>query len=238
MSRTWEYYGSGLPYLNEQYWPGHLVVMEGSDGSGRSTQIQLLKDWLERQGHAVLDTGLKRSSLVSDMIIQAKQGNLLGRTTLSLLYATDLADQLENRVIPALRAGFVVLADRYIYSMMARDLLRGASQEWLERLFGFALKPDLVLYLRTTPVERLHRSLAKNATLDYWESGMDVTLAADRFSSFLAYQGLLQEHYDRMAQQYGFMTVDGSAPKREVHKQVRDQVMACLSVPYNGARGG
>jgi dTMP kinase len=228
MSRRWEFYGRGLPYLRDRGWPGRLIVMEGADGCGRSTQIGLLKGWLEHRGHAVLDTGLRRSSLVSQMITQAKQGNLLGRTTLSLLYATDLADQLENRMIPALRAGFVVLADRYIFSMMARDLVRGAERDWLEHLFGFAPKPDRVIYLQTTPEQRLHRSLAKNQTLDYWESGMDLGLAADRFTSFLKYQAMLQEHYDRMAGDYGFVTVDGGSDPETTHRLVRRHVLAAL----------
>ena len=224
MSRQWTYYGAGLPYLKENDWPGHLIVIEGADGCGRSTQITMMKDWLERQGLAVLDTGLRRSSLVGRMITHAKRGNLLGRTTLSLLYATDLADQLENRIIPALRAGFVVLADRYIFAMMARDLARGAQCEWLEQLFGFALKPDLVLYLQTTPAERLHRSLAKSQCLDYWEAGVDLGLAPDRFTSYLRYQALLQEHYDRIADQYGFVAVNGSASRKEIHEQMRENI--------------
>jgi dTMP kinase len=222
MSDRWSYYGKGLPYLQQEDWPGWLVVVEGADGAGRSTQIGLLRDWIEQQGMAVLDSGLNRSSLVSKEITKAKAGNLLGRTTLSLLYTTDLADQLENRIIPALRAGYVVLADRYIYTMMARDLVRGASRGWLEQLFGFALKPDLVIYLRTSPDERLHRELDKRDMLEYWESGMDLGLAADRYTSFLKYQRLLQEHYERMAGQYGFATLDGADSPHNVHQQVRE----------------
>lgn len=228
MSRSWTYFGSGLPYLRENDWPGHLIVMEGADGCGRSTQIALLKDWLEQKGRAVLDTGLRRSTLVSRMITRAKRGNLLGRTTLSLLYATDLADQLENRMIPALRSGFVVLADRYIFAMMARDLVRGARRDWTEQLFGFALRPDLTIYLKTSPEERLRWSLAKSPFLDYWESGMDLGLAADRFTSYLRYQSLLQEQYDRMATQYGFTVVDGGASRQAVHQQVKARVQAVL----------
>lgn len=226
--RTWRFYGKGLPYLKEYDWPGHLIVIEGADGAGRSIQTAMLRSWLEGQGHAVLDTGLKRSSLLSKMITRAKSGNLLGRTTLSLLYATDLADQLENQMIPALRAGFVVLADRYIFTMIARDLVRGAKQEWLEALFGFALVPDVTLYLRTQPEERLHRHMAKYKSLDYWESGMDLGLAADRFTSFGRYQKLLQEQYERLAQKYGFVTINGSDRMEKVHKEVRSQVAAVL----------
>lgn len=226
--RTWRFYGKGLPYLKECDWPGHLIVIEGADGAGRSTQIARLRAWLEGQGHAVMDTGLRRSSLLSKMITRAKSGNLLGRTTLSLLYATDLADRLENQIIPALRAGFVVLADRYIFSMMARDLVRGARQDWLEELFGFALVPDATLYLRTQPEERLHRHLAKYRTLDYWESGMDLGLASDRFTSFQRYQKQLQDQYERLAPTYGFITINGSDRVELVHEQVRAQVEAVL----------
>jgi dTMP kinase len=228
VSDRWSYYGKGLPYLPQEEWPGWLVVMEGADGAGRTTQNGLLKEWIEQQGLPVLDTGLKRSTLVSKEITRAKAGNLLGRTTLSLLYTTDLADQLENQMIPALRAGYVVLADRYFFTMMARDLARGASRTWLEQLFGFALKPDLVIYLRTSPEERLHRALDKRQTLDFWESGMDLGLAADRYTSFLKYQALLQEHYDRMASQYGFATLDGSESPHKIHQHVRELVTRTL----------
>lgn len=228
MSRPWSYYGKGLPYLKESSWPGYLIVLEGADGSGRTTQIALLKFWLEQLGYAVTDTGLRRSSLVGRMITRAKRGNLLGRTTLSLLYATDLADQLENRIIPALRAGHVVLADRYLYAMMARDLVRGAKRDWLEGLFGFALRPDLIIYLQTTPEERLRRSLAKSRQLDYWESGMDLGLAPDRFTSYLRYQALLQEQYDRLAAQYGFASVGGSASRKAIQDQCRELVRQVL----------
>ncbi|HYF92526.1 MAG TPA: thymidylate kinase [Symbiobacteriaceae bacterium] len=228
MSRQWSYFGAGLPYLKENDWPGYLIVIEGADGCGRSTQIAMAKDWLERRGHAVLDTGLRRSSLAGRMITRAKRGNLLGRTTLSLLYATDLADQLENRVIPALRAGLVVLADRYIFAVMARDLARGARRDWLEKLYGFALRPDLTIYLQTTPEERLHRALAKERFLDYWEAGMDMGLAPDRVTSYLRYQALLQGHYDSMAANYQFAAIDGSRSRKEIHEQVQERIERVL----------
>ncbi|MDF2627612.1 MAG: thymidylate kinase [Symbiobacteriaceae bacterium] len=228
MNRAWSFYGQGFPYLEAGSWPGRLIALEGADGAGRSTQIAMLTDWLERHRHPVLVTGLRRSALVGKLIARAKLGNRLGRRTRSLLYATDLADQLENQVIPALRAGFVVLADRYIFSAMARDLARGAEPAWLEQLYGFALKPDLIIYLQTTPRERLARALAKSSTLDYWESGLDLGLADDRVASHLAYQSLLQEHLDRMADLCGFVTVDASAPKKEIHEQVRSAVEPVL----------
>lgn len=228
MSRTWQYYHKGLPYLKEAGWPGYLIVVEGADCAGRSTQISLLREWLERKGHAVLDTGLKRSSLMAEMITRAKEGNLLGRTTLSLLYATDLADQLETSMIPALRAGFVVLADRYIFTMIARDLVRGARKEWLEELFGFALVPDCILYLKTPVEERLHRALRKNRTLDYWESGMDLGFAPDRFTSFTKYQTLLDAQFEHMAPRYGFHIIDGMQSVGAVQEAVQKAVKHVL----------
>ncbi|HEY3273645.1 MAG TPA: hypothetical protein VGJ92_07790, partial [Methanocella sp.] len=147
------YYGIGLPYLklNPADLQGKLIIVEGADCSGRSSQIAMLKVWLEANGHAVMDTGLRRSGLVGEAIEEAKQGHTLGKKTMSLLYATDLADQLENKIIPALKAGFVVLADRYIFTLMVRDLARGADKAWLKELFGFALVPDLVFYLSVEP---------------------------------------------------------------------------------------
>lgn len=228
MSRDWHYFGKGLPYLQENGWPGHLIVLEGSDCAGRSTQIAMLRTWLEQEGYAVAETGLRRSGLAGRMISEAKEGTELGRTTRSLLYITDLADQLESVMIPALRAGFVVLSDRYVFSLMARDMVRGADPAWLQELMGFAVVPDLVIYLRTTPEERLHRALARHGALDYWESGLDLGLAADRYTSFLRYQGQLQDAYDQLSKQYGFAQVDGSQSVRQVQEQIRNLVGRAL----------
>lgn len=209
-------------------WPGWLIVLEGADGCGRSTQTAMLKAWLERRGYAVVETGLRRSALAGDLISRAKHGNRLGRVTMSLLYATDLADELENRVLPALRAGSIVLADRYIYALMARALARGGEQDWLDELLGFAPQPDLTLYLQTTPEERLQRSLAKDPHLDYWESGMDLGLSPDRFISCLQYQNLLQAQYEVLAARYGFVKVDGAAARNEIQEQLREAVRHLL----------
>src|SRR5205823_14088486 len=148
---------------------GKLVVIEGADGSGRSTQIARLVQWLEGSGHATAQVGLKRSTLVSEELEQAKQGNILSCTTMSLFYATDFADQLENIILPALRAGFMVLADRYIYTLMARDIVRGMDEKWVKNVYGMALIPDAVFYLSVSPEELVQRNLAKSAALDYWE---------------------------------------------------------------------
>src|SRR6476659_4781622 len=136
------YYGHGIPGVDLAELAGKLIVVEGADGSGRSTQIARLVDWLEAGGHATVQVGLKRSTLVSAELEQAQEGNILSRTTLSLFYATDFADQLENVILPALKAGFIVLADRYIYTLMARDMVRGMDEPWLKNLYGVALEPD------------------------------------------------------------------------------------------------
>lgn len=211
-----------------RFWEGHLVVLEGGDCAGRSTQTGLLKRWLQQEGRAVAEAGLGRSSLVGDLIEQVNTGTPLGTTTRSLLDVTDLADQLESAVIPALRAGFVVLADRYIYSLMARDLVRGVSQPWLEELLRVALVPDLVIYLKTAPEERLHRALRKHGALDYWESGGDLRLSPERCTSFLKYQELLQHQLDRMAVEFGFTVADGSAPIKQVQKELRTLVSSAI----------
>ena len=165
-----KYYGQGLPALKAGELKGKLVVVEGTDGVGRSTHIGLLKQWLESKGHAVLDTGMTRSALAGKGLKAAKKGNTLGWITTSLFYATDFADRLENEMIPALRAGFVVLTDRYIYSLMARATIRGADPQWMKGVYEFALKPDMIVYLRAN-VDDLVRRVAHTAGFNYWESG-------------------------------------------------------------------
>src|SRR5687767_11906095 len=181
--RKW--YGHGIPGVDLQRLNGKLFVIEGADGSGRSTQITRLTEFLEQSGHATVRVGLKHSSLVSEELEQAQQGNILSRLTLSLFYATDFADQLENIILPALKAGFIVLADRYIYTLMIRDMVRGMDEKWLKNLYGIALVPDIVFYLNVSPQELVLRNFEKNKALDYWESGMDLGLSRDMFDSFL-----------------------------------------------------
>src|SRR5712671_5691549 len=160
------YYGHGIPGVDLSELAGKLIVVEGADGSGRSTQIARLVEWLETCGHATVQVGLKRSTLVSEELEKAQAGNILSRSTLSLFYATDFADQLENIILPALRAGFIVLADRYIYTLMARDMVRGMNGKWLENLYGIALVPDAVFYLKVSPDILVQRNFAKDFGLD------------------------------------------------------------------------
>jgi len=222
------FYGSGIPGVLAEELAGKLIAVEGADGSGRSTQIALLVDWLETRGHATVQVGLKRSSLVSEELERAQNGNILSRTTLSLFYATDFADQMENVILPALKAGFIVLADRYIYTLMARDIVRGMDAAWLRNLYGIALKPDAVFYLGIEPDELVQRNLAKTATLDYWESGMDLGLSRDLFDSFLKYQKLMQEAFRKLQRSYGFKIVNGNRPIDEVNAELRKKIEVVL----------
>jgi dTMP kinase len=210
---------------------GKLIVVEGADGSGRSTQIAKLVDWLEGCGHGTVQVGLKRSTLVSAELEQAQEGNILSHTTLSLFYATDFADQLENIILPALRAGFMVLADRYIYTLMARDMVRGMDEHWVKNVYGIALVPDAVFYVHVSPEELVQRNLAKSAALDYWESGMDIGLSRDIFDCFIQYQRLMTQQFQRMQQGYGFRIVDGHRSIDEIYAELQKQIEAVLTTP-------
>jgi dTMP kinase len=222
------FFGAGLPGIQAESLSGALIVLEGADGSGRSTQIRLLRNWLEARGHAVTEVGLRRSNLVAKELSAAKEGHILGRTTMSLFYATDFADQLEHVMVPALRAGYIVLADRYIYTLMARDVVRGADRTWVERTYGMALVPDAVFYLRVTPKLLVERNLEKNGTLDYWESGLDIGLARDMFDSFVKYQGLMQTEFKRLQEHYGFEVINGNRSIRAVAADLRARLETVL----------
>jgi|TARA_B100000678_G_scaffold177594_1_gene148153 dTMP kinase len=207
---------------------GRLIVIEGADGSGRSTQIRRLVDWLEASGHATTQVGLKRSNLASEELESAKNGNILNRTTMSLFYATDFADQLENIIIPSLRAGFIVLADRYIYTLMARDMVRGLDSDWVKSLYSIALKPDAVFYLKLPPEKLIQRNFMKNHTLDYWESGMDLGLSLDMFDSFVQYQQLMADKFDELRKAWGFTTIDADRSMSELNRELRSNVERVL----------
>ena len=223
------FYGHTLPGVNLDHLQGKLIVVEGADGSGRSTQISRLVEWLEGSGHATAQVGLKRSELIREELEKAQEGNILSRTTLSLFYATDFADQLENSIIPALKAGFIVLADRYIYTLMARDLVRGVAEGWLKNLYGIAPVPDAVFYLNVRPEILVQRNFAKNYQLDYWESGMDLGLSRDMFDSFLEYQGLMVQQFHNLQKTYGFTMVDGNLPEEEITCELRGKIEGILA---------
>ena len=232
-SHPLRFYGEGIAYLKKVDTKGTLIVVEGPDGAGRSTQIEMITSKLEADGHAVITTGLKRSELIGAGILEAKHKLPLGKKTLALFYAADFADQLEHKVIPALHAGYVVLADRYIYTLMARSSVRGIGRAWSHDLFGFAIKPDLVFYLDVPPVELFHRTFQKYGVLDYYESGADIGLSDDLFESFVLYQKGIAREFRLMEAKYGIVRVDGSRPVPEVNAELQKRIDAYLG----GLRG-
>jgi dTMP kinase len=223
--KTW--YGHGLPYLSEKRLPGHLIAIEGTDGVGRSTQINLLRPWLELEGYAVSNTGWTRSPLLSETINEAKAGHQLTVTTFSLLYAADFADRLEHEILPALQAGFIVIADRYMYTAFARNMVMGADPQWTRDVFGVALLPDLVIYL-DIDVETLIPRVVQGKGMDHWESGMHLALGTDLFESFQRYQTRLIDEYRRLGSEYGFVSVDARQPIEEVQGAIRSHIMNYL----------
>ena len=221
------FFGDGLKYLDPSELKGKLIAIEGTDGVGRSTHIEMLQEWLEVQGYGVMTTGWTRSNLMSKAIEMAKAGNILDRWSLSLLYATDFADRLEHQIIPALRSGFVVLTDRYIYTAFARDFVRSADQTWIRDVFGFALIPDLVCYLRID-VETLALRVIETTGMNYWESGMDLRLGGDLYDSFKKYQSLLIEEFDKMAIEFRFNVVDARKSPEEIQNELRGYILPVL----------
>ena len=222
------YYGHGLPGIDARTLQGKLIVVEGADGSGRSTQIVMLRDALERAGHPTVDVGLKRSRLVGRELDDAMQGNILSPRTLTLFYATDFADQLENRIVPALKAGFVVLADRYIYTLMARALVRGAERSWLQAVYGIALIPDAVFYLGVNPKLLAERNFRKNAVLDYWEAGMDIRRTGNMYENFIVYQRQIQKEFRTMEALYEFEMINGNRAPRTIFTDLSAKVEQLL----------
>lgn len=223
-----QFYGEGIPYLRKSTYRGKLIVVEGSDGSGRSTQIELLKARLESEGHAVVTTGLKRSDLIGGGILSAKENLPLGQKTLALFYAADFADRLEHIVIPSMEAGNIVLADRYIFTLMARSIVRGLSRKWSKDIFGFAIKPDLVFYLDVNPLELFHRTFQKYGALDYYEAGADLGEGKDLYDSFVIYQAKLASEFRKMEPAYGLISVDGNRSIPEVNEELQKRILEFL----------
>jgi len=223
-NHQFEFYGEGLPDVDLRELVGRLIVIEGADGVGRSTQVSMLKPWLESNGHAVLDTGMTRSALAGKGIKQAKAGITLGPISLTLFYATDFADRIENEMIPALRAGFIVLTDRYIYSLIARAIVRGLDPKWIKSVYGLALKPDAVFYMRTNVSDLIPRVLTSPTGFDYWESGMDIHLGDDLFDSFVEYQTRMLSVFDSMIDEYGFGVIDATQPIDIIYRNLQRQI--------------
>ncbi len=223
-----EFYEYPLPGVSIGDLQGKLIVIEGPDSVGRSTQVQRLRAWLEERGYAVVDTGMARSPLTKKGIREAMNGHTLGPLTMGLFYMADFADRLENIIIPSLRAGFVVLTDRYFFSVIARAVARRQDAEWLERVAGFALVPHVTFYLRAPVEEILARVVRGQSYFNYWESGMDVPYGRGLYESFIRYQGKLVEVLDSMAEPYGFAVVDANRPPDEIFRELRLQIEQLL----------
>jgi dTMP kinase len=226
--RPGHYYSYGIPYLSIDNYPGKLIAIEGTDGVGRSTQITLLREWLEVQGYGVIETGWTRSELMQPTIDLAKASNTLNKLTFVLLYATDFADRLEKEIIPALKAGFIVLSDRYIFTALARAGVRGVDRAWIRSLYGFGIAPHLVFYLRIDE-KNLIRRVLQSRGMDYWESGMDLKLGDDIYESFRVYQKALLKEYASMADEFGFRVLDARRKVDVIQDELRRQIAAFLA---------
>ena len=225
--RSMSFYGHTPSRMVQEAVPGRLIVVEGTDGVGRSTQIAMLQEWLEAEGYAVLVTGFRRSEVAASGIDRAMRGNTLDALTLNLLYATDFWDRLERSIVPALRTGMVALVDRYIYSIIARAKVRGVPTGWLNDVFEFAVVPDLVLYL-DVDVEHLLPRVLSVRQLDHWESGEDFLRGPDLHDNFMRYQTALLEEFRGMAKQNDFVTVDGRGAVGDVFRSLQQEVQKAL----------
>ncbi len=212
-----------IPGIPDEELPGKLIVLEGTDGVGRSTQMRLLRNWLESSGLAVYDTGLSRGRLAGTHIQKAKEGHTMGRRTQGLYYATDFADRLEREIIPAMRSGYIVLTDRYIYSLIVRGTVRGLEPDWLRKLYAFAPQPDIVLYLRISIDKLIPRVLASGG-FDYWESGMDYLQEATLYDAFVKHQSRVLAEFEKIAKEFDFTPIDAEQDIRAVFDDLQEHV--------------
>ena len=189
--------------------PGVLICVEGIDGSGKSTQLSLLRDWLRAKNLDVIFTEWNSSDLISQTTKKAKKKNLLSPRTFSLLHAVDFADRLEQIIIPALKAGFIVLADRYAYTAFARDVARGVDKSWVRNLYGFAIKPDLTLYYDISAEVSLER-ICSNRAPSFYEAGMDLKLSNNPYKSYVIFQNRVNDEYSDMVDEFGLVKIDAS----------------------------
>ena len=223
--------------LQEEHpYPGKLIIVEGIDGSGKSTQLQLLGKWLLNHRYRTFFTEWNSSALVKQTIKRGKKGNLLSPTTFSILHATDFADRLTHLIIPPLKAGMIVLADRYVYTAFARDVVRGVHPEWVRNLYDFAVKPNLAFYFKVPIEVSLRRILNGRINLKFHEAGMDLGLSDDISESFRLFQSKILDEYDKISSEYGFTVIDATEPIHKQQKIVREIVTKHLKdyhpMPY------
>ena len=218
-----------ISYGHHRY-PGRLFVVEGTDGSGKSTQLSLLYQWLKSEGYSVFFSEWNSSPLVKDTTRRAKKRRLFTPSTFSLLHATDFADRTERDIIPPLKAGAIVLADRYIYTAFARDGARGCPEKWLRNLYRFAPIPDITFYFRAPLDVAVHRILSGRPKLKYYEAGMDLGLSYDRPESFRLFQARIMDGYDKMVESDNFVVLDGTLPVNKLQKQMREIVASKIDL--------
>jgi dTMP kinase len=209
-------------------YPGKLFVVEGIDGSGKTTQLGLLAKWLTAAGQPVFVTEWNSSTLVKAATKQGKKDNTLTPTTFSLLHATDFADRLLYRIIPPLKAGMIVLADRYAYTAFARDAARGVDRQWVRDLYGFAVRPDLALYFRVPIEVSVDRLMARRVKLKFYEAGMDMGWSHEPIESFRLFQSRVLEEYDQIVAEFGLSTVDATLRITDQQRIVRQLVSTQL----------
>jgi dTMP kinase len=224
------FFGEPLVGLDPGELGGSLIVIEGMDGSGRSTQIALLQEWLESEGFAVQTSGLRRSNLVGRDIDELLAKNAVTRLTLALMYATDFFDQLEHRIVPALRSGAIVLADRFIFTLIARGVVRGINRDYLTGLYAMALRPHLTFWLNVRPETAFAREFKKAQAISYWEAGRDMSLSHDLYWSFVRYQTMIKRELESMAKKNAFIELDGEASVSAVNKQLRQRIAEQLGI--------
>jgi dTMP kinase len=224
------FFGEPLVGFDPSEITGSLIVIEGMDGSGRSTQIALLQEWLESEGFAVQTSGLRRSNLVGRDIDELLAKNAVTRLTLALMYATDFFDQMEHRILPALRSGTLVLADRYIFTLIGRGVVRGINRDYISGLYAMALRPHLTFWLNVRPETAFGREFRKAQAISYWEAGRDMSLSHDLYWSFIRYQTMIKREFEVMAKKQSFIELDGEASVPAVNKQLRQRIAEQLGI--------
>lgn len=213
---------------NHEGIPGKLIVVEGIDGSGKSTQLHLLEKWLRYNGFEVFRTEWNSSDMVKSITSKGKKKENLTPTTFSLLHATDFADRFERNILPLLRAGYFVLADRYIYTAYARDATRGCDSNWVRKVYDFAIKPDIIFYFRVPLDTAMDRILSGRPKLKFYEAGMDLNLSKDLYDSFRIFQSRIIEQYEDMSKREDFCIMDATAQIQEQQKVMREKVRKLL----------
>jgi len=229
-SGTQYFFGEPLVGFDPSEITGSLIVIEGMDGSGRSTQIMLLQEWLESEGFAVQTSGLRRSNLVGRDIDELLAKNAVTRLTLALMYATDFFDQVEHRILPALRSGTMVLADRYIFTLIGRGVVRGINRDYMSGLYAMALRPHLTFWLNVRPETAFGREFRKAQAISYWEAGRDMSLSHDLYWSFIRYQTMIKREFEVMAKKHNFIELDGEASVPAVNKLLRQRIAEQLGI--------